>query len=948
MSRFDRKRRRKAVKAPIVQPAENAVFLSGCVIVRDGAEDLAWCLESFQHEVDEIIVVDTGSKDATKEIAHRYTPHVYDFAWREDFAAARNFALSKAHGKWAFFPDSDERLADASRGGKLRKAARMAGEQGADALELIRHEIDLAGHDIELADNPAVRMMKIDPGLRYREPIHEYLVHEDGHPVATARIFAKDILLLHRGYAPERRAEKTARNLALLEKMEREGVAKPYLHYYLTGIYVNAGRWEDACREAELSIAAGEHPSDGALDIWLNYQTAVEKLGDEARLRELCERTIRVAPGLPQSYVRLGVFEMIAGNYEAAEQRFVEALRREKEFSAACPDDYDIFQPFVPQVEHLLADCRKELGKESPAAMADNRQEERLEERDAAASRSEEAEPMKESEKAGQPQSESLAERIPPRAKCIVAFGAGETAERAFLRRQPAARWLERGTDAATETELSRLGLSASGVDCIVYGTEAAEQATTEALRAQAACLAEDGQMVFELENPAYFRRLLQLLAGQAAGHSVLPELVLQLRAAGLAAILLEPQYEDGDASFRQDPEVQRHFDDLRNWGGAHGIIPKSGTADIFAARYVVRAVKQKTPPMLVQTLIGEQVVTARPRVWVPNSFLQTEPGFDMRSSKELLRKPLAGEGSGNIVIRQRRGFGSVEEAEKMIHLLHENGYLSLYECDDNPVLWKKRVEASKYLDYRGVHAVQVSTEGLAELIRPYNPHVFVFENQLAELPEARDYAAEEAAHPGRVTVFFGAVNREVEWKEIVPALNVAAKRYGKRLWFQIIADRPCYDMLETECKEFLGDPKVYDGKFVPYAKYQKALHTSDIALLPLRDNEFNRTKSDLKFIECAGHGVTVLASPTVYERTVVDGCTGCIYRSPEEFSEKLAHLIEDADYRHAIARAAYGYVKENRLLSQHYMERVEAYRWMAAHQDELEAELEERLKEIR
>ena len=57
MSRFDRKRRRKAVKAPIVQPAENAVFLSGCVIVRDGAEDLAWCLESFQHEVDEIIVV---------------------------------------------------------------------------------------------------------------------------------------------------------------------------------------------------------------------------------------------------------------------------------------------------------------------------------------------------------------------------------------------------------------------------------------------------------------------------------------------------------------------------------------------------------------------------------------------------------------------------------------------------------------------------------------------------------------------------------------------------------------------------------------------------------------------------------------------------------------------------------------------------------------------------
>ena len=133
----------------------------------------------------------------------------------------------------------------------------------------------------------------------------------------------------------------------------------------------------------------------------------------------------------------------------------------------------------------------------------------------------------------------------------------------------------------------------------------------------------------------------------------------------------------------------------------------------------------------------------------------------------------------------------------------------------------------------------------------------------------------------------------------------------------------------------------------MPYETYQSVLHTADISLLPLHNTEFNRTKSDLKFIESAAHGAVVLASPTVYERTVVDGCTGCIYHTPEEFAEKLQHLIEDKVYRHAIAAAAWQYVKDHRLLSQHYLERAEAYRWIIAHHEELDRELGERLEKL-
>ena len=67
--------------------------ISLCMIVRDERETLARCLDSVKEAVDEIIIVDTGSKDETREIARRYTPHVYDFFWKDDFSAARNESL---------------------------------------------------------------------------------------------------------------------------------------------------------------------------------------------------------------------------------------------------------------------------------------------------------------------------------------------------------------------------------------------------------------------------------------------------------------------------------------------------------------------------------------------------------------------------------------------------------------------------------------------------------------------------------------------------------------------------------------------------------------------------------------------------------------------------------------------------------------------------------------
>ena len=72
------------------------ITISLCMIVKNESEVLARCLDSVRGAVDEIIIVDTGSDDNTREIARRYTDHVYDFEWIDDFSAARNYSFSKA------------------------------------------------------------------------------------------------------------------------------------------------------------------------------------------------------------------------------------------------------------------------------------------------------------------------------------------------------------------------------------------------------------------------------------------------------------------------------------------------------------------------------------------------------------------------------------------------------------------------------------------------------------------------------------------------------------------------------------------------------------------------------------------------------------------------------------------------------------------------------------
>lgn len=86
------------------------ITVSLCMIVKNEEAVLARCLDTVADLVDEIIIVDTGSTDRTKEIAARYTEKLYDFEWVDDFSKARNFAFSKATKEYIYSADADEVL----------------------------------------------------------------------------------------------------------------------------------------------------------------------------------------------------------------------------------------------------------------------------------------------------------------------------------------------------------------------------------------------------------------------------------------------------------------------------------------------------------------------------------------------------------------------------------------------------------------------------------------------------------------------------------------------------------------------------------------------------------------------------------------------------------------------------------------------------------------------
>ena len=231
--------------------------LSVCLIVKDEERFLAQCLQSIRSIASEIIVVDTGSKDRTIEIAREFGAQVHSFVWCDDFSAARNAALEHATGDWVLMLDADEQLPP-DQHDNLRRDFRKAGLLG------LRIPLQNLGAEAEgVAFVP--RLFRNAPGLFYVSRIHEQifssiLVRAEEWGLETALGTAQ---IKHFGYTEEIVVErqKSQRNLRLLRDAVLEFPDDANLLMNLGLEFVHAGDPESGIAEYERAFQAlCDHP----------------------------------------------------------------------------------------------------------------------------------------------------------------------------------------------------------------------------------------------------------------------------------------------------------------------------------------------------------------------------------------------------------------------------------------------------------------------------------------------------------------------------------------------------------------------------------------------------------------------------------------------------------------------------------------------------------------
>jgi glycosyltransferase involved in cell wall biosynthesis len=214
-------------------------YLSLCMIVKNEESVIERCLSSISHLVDEIIIVDTGSTDNTKEKVKAFTSNIHDFEWVNDFSAARNFAASKASGEWILVLDADEFIDEENFNGFIQELQNDDGSFDTYTAKIL----NFTGNSGEnLVQNFHDRIYKNNGKIQYYRKIHEQFESRDGQ---TLRNKNSSLLIFHSGYLnyTVQEKDKKQRNKELLDKEINNGENKAFDYFNFGNEYFSIGEY---------------------------------------------------------------------------------------------------------------------------------------------------------------------------------------------------------------------------------------------------------------------------------------------------------------------------------------------------------------------------------------------------------------------------------------------------------------------------------------------------------------------------------------------------------------------------------------------------------------------------------------------------------------------------------------------------------------------------------
>ncbi|NJK38682.1 MAG: tetratricopeptide repeat protein [Oscillatoriales cyanobacterium RM2_1_1] len=340
------------------------------MIVKNEEKNLRSCLQSVHPFVDEMVVLDTGSADQTRQIAQGFGAQVYEFAWCDDFATARNVALNYVTQDWVLVLDADERLVPEI----MPQVQRAIQAQNCLVVNLIRAEIGAVQSPYSLVS----RLFRRHRDLQFSRPYHALIddsvmriLVAEPHWQVTA---LSAVAILHYGYQTRKilQGNKLQTAKRAMEKYLNQHPDDPYVASKLGALYVEAG--EIICgiqllkrgltqllalspglktpnagvlyelhyhlgiayrKQQQLDLARQHYQKAVELDIlpalklgaYNNLAGLLKDAGDFSQARALYEQVVQIDPGFAMGYYNLGMTLRAQGNYPAAIAAYETAIQ---------------------------------------------------------------------------------------------------------------------------------------------------------------------------------------------------------------------------------------------------------------------------------------------------------------------------------------------------------------------------------------------------------------------------------------------------------------------------------------------------------------------------------------------------------------------------------------------------------------------------------------------
>lgn len=258
--------------------------ISLCMIVRDEESVLGRCLSCVKDIVDEIIIVDTGSNDRTKEIASLYTDKIYDFKWIDDFAAARNYSFSKAQMDYIMWLDADD-VIDSDNQRKLMKLKSSLDK----SVEIVMMKYNVA---FDSDGNPTFsyyreRLIKRSCNFLWKGEIHEAIT-------PRGNIEYNDISVEHK----KLKVNDPNRNLRIFQKLIKDGkkLDTRQKFYYARELYFHH-KYSEAIEIFNEFFKADDKWVENSISACLDLSRCYRFLGDDKKaLQSLFESFIFDSP----------------------------------------------------------------------------------------------------------------------------------------------------------------------------------------------------------------------------------------------------------------------------------------------------------------------------------------------------------------------------------------------------------------------------------------------------------------------------------------------------------------------------------------------------------------------------------------------------------------------------------------------------------------------------